>query len=210
MSRDQAKSRAMELLEMVGIPDSDSRFKSYPHQLSGGQRQRAMIAMALSCNANVLIADEATTALDVTIQAQILELIMELSKEFRTATILITHNLGVIARYADRVNVMYAGRIRESGSADDLFYEPHHPYTIGLLRSVPHADEPPGKRLESIEGELTDLLDLPAGCAFRPRCPSATDQCAIHDPPLTETGAHHLSACWHTGLLVQKTKNNNV
>ena len=161
MNRNSSRIRAVELLEMVGIPDPHSRVSDYPHQLSGGQRQRVMIAMALSCKPLVLIADEATTALDVTIQAQILELLMRLSEEIGTATIIITHNLGIVARYADRVNVMYAGKIREQGSAVDIYRESRHPYTVGLLNSVPRLDSVIQDRLESIDGEIPDLLHLP-------------------------------------------------
>ena len=181
---------------MVGIPDPRNRLGQYPHQLSGGQRQRVMIAIALSCNPRLLIADEATTALDVTIQAQILELLMELKSQFNTALIIITHNLGVVARYADRVNIMYAGKIREIGSAVDIYRSAKHPYTIGLLNSVPRLDAPMGARLFPIEGDIPDLANLPAGCAFRPRCPWAVDRCRIDDPPLSEVGPEHRSACW--------------
>ena len=196
LSKSAAWDRAGELLEMVGIPDPRNRLGQYPHQLSGGQRQRVMIAIALSCNPRLLIADEPTTALDVTIQAQILELLMELKSQFNTALIIITHNLGVVARYADRVNIMYAGKIREIGSAVDIYRSAKHPYTIGLLNSVPRLDAPMGARLFPIEGDIPDLANLPAGCAFRPRCPWAVDRCRIDDPPLSEVGPEHRSACW--------------
>ena len=196
MSRNQSRSRVVELLEMVGIPDPGSRVNDYPHQMSGGQRQRVMIAMALSCNPAVLIADEATTALDVTIQAQILELLMRLSAETGTALIIITHNLGIVARYADRVNVMYAGKIREHGSAVDIYRETRHPYTVGLLRSVPRLDNPIQQRLLSIDGEIPDLYNLPAGCAFQPRCQWAVERCSADEPTLFTAGEGHTSACW--------------
>jgi oligopeptide transport system ATP-binding protein len=196
MNRNSSRIRAVELLEMVGIPDPHSRVSDYPHQLSGGQRQRVMIAMALSCKPLVLIADEATTALDVTIQAQILELLMRLSEETGTATIIITHNLGIVARYADRVNVMYAGKIREQGSAVDIYRESRHPYTVGLLNSVPRLDSVIQDRLESIEGEIPDLLRLPSGCAFQDRCAWFVDRCANDDPGLISVGEDHKSACW--------------
>ncbi|MDE2801520.1 MAG: ABC transporter ATP-binding protein [Chloroflexota bacterium] len=194
----QAQQRAIELLEMVGIPDAPSRLKQYPHQFSGGMRQRVMIAMAMSCNPRLLIADEPTTALDVTIQAQILELIKDLSAQLGTAVIIITHNLGVVARYADRVNVMYAGKIIERGTALDIYENPQHPYTQGLLDSVPRLDEDRKQRLESIEGMPPDLMELPSGCAFRPRCRFAVERCAEEIPPLMAVGDGHTAACWVT------------
>jgi oligopeptide/dipeptide ABC transporter ATP-binding protein len=189
MTRSQAMDRARELLDMVGIPDSRQRLRDYPHQLSGGQRQRVMIAIALSCNPKLLIADEATTALDVTIQAQILELMKDLTERLGTALLIITHNLGVVARYADRVNVMYAGRIREMGVADDIYGTPKHPYTVGLLNSVPRLDRELGERLLPIRGEIPDPQNLPPGCAFMPRCEWAVDHCALQDPPLLDVKA---------------------
>ena len=196
MTKQQATKRAVELLEMVGIPDSARRINDYPHQLSGGQRQRVMIAIALSCNPKLLIADEATTALDVTIQAQILELMKDLTERFGTAVIIITHNLGVVARYADRVNVMYAGKIRETGRSDEIYENPKHPYTVGLLNSVPRLDVPADKKLEPIQGDVPNLMALPEGCAFRDRCDWAVDQCALEDPPIEEVYPGHGSACW--------------
>ncbi len=196
MEKREALNRAAELLEMVQIPDAGSRLLDYPHQLSGGQRQRVMIAIAVSCNPKLIIADEATTALDVTIQAQILELVSQLTRDFGTALMIITHNLGVVARYADRVNVMYAGQIRESGGADEIYGAPRHPYTAGLLGAVPRLDRPKGSRLQSIEGEVPDLSDLPTGCAYRPRCPYVVDRCAVENPPLTEVADDHTAACW--------------
>lgn len=186
-----ALDRAAELLNMVGIADSRQRLDDYPHQLSGGQRQRVMIAIALSCEPKLLIADEATTALDVTIQAQILELMKNLTSQLGTALLIITHNLGIIARYADRLNVMYAGKIRESGTAEQVYLNPAHPYTIGLLNSVPRLDRPATDRLDPIPGEIPDPSDLPTGCAFRPRCRWATTQCEVDEPPLEATGAQN-------------------
>jgi oligopeptide/dipeptide ABC transporter ATP-binding protein len=201
MTRRQAATRAAELLDMVGIPDPEERLWGYPHQLSGGMRQRVMIAMALSCDPELLIADEATTALDVTIQAQILELMQDLTSRLNTALLIITHNLGVVARYADRVNVMYAGKIREMGTAVEIYREPKHPYTVGLLNTVPQVDGPLAERLEPIEGEIPDLANLPAGCAFQPRCRWATEQCGVDDPPLVELTPGHLAACWEHALV---------
>ena len=186
-----ALARAAELLNMVGIADSRQRLDDYPHQLSGGQRQRVMIAIALSCEPKLLIADEATTALDVTIQAQILELMKNLTSQLGTALLIITHNLGIIARYADRLNVMYAGKIRESGTAEQVYLNPAHPYTIGLLNSVPRLDRPATDRLDPIPGEIPDPSDLPTGCAFRPRCRWATTQCEVDEPPLEATGVQN-------------------
>ncbi len=186
LNKSQARDRAAELLNMVGIADSRERLGDYPHQLSGGQRQRVMIAIALSCEPKLLIADEATTALDVTIQAQILELMKELTSDLGTALLIITHNLGIIARYADRLNVMYAGKIRESGTAEQVYLRPAHPYTIGLLNSVPRLDRPSTARLDPIPGEIPDPSDLPTGCAFRPRCRWATANCEVTEPVLEE------------------------
>ncbi len=197
MDEQASRDRAIELLEMVGIPEGARRFGSYPHQFSGGMRQRVMIAMALSCNPKLLIADEPTTALDVTIQAQILELIKSLCGELGTAVVLITHNLGVVARYADQVNVMYAGRVIEHGSARDVYRNPSHPYTLGLLNSVPRLDIARTEHLEAIEGMPPDLDRLPQGCAFRPRCRFSVDRCAEEVPPLTGSGGgRHTVACW--------------
>ncbi len=198
MTASAAFSRAGELLEMVGIPDAGDRLKDYPHRLSGGQRQRVMIAMALSCNPKLLIADEPTTALDVTIQAQILELMMTLSRDFGTALMLITHNMGVVARFADRVNVMYAGRIRESGPADDIFEAPRHPYTVGLLSSIPRFDQGDRERLRVIEGEIPDPAELPTGCSFRPRCPWVVEKCVNEEASLESVGPDHLANCWES------------
>ncbi len=196
MSGSDAQGRAAELLRMVGIPEPERRLAQYPHQFSGGMRQRVMIAMALSCNPKLILADEPTTALDVTIQAQILELMKELSHRFGVAMIIITHNLGVVARYADRVNVMYAGKVIEQGPAPEVYYHSRHPYTLGLLRSVPRLDQPRKAKLNPIDGQPPDLANLPAGCSFKPRCKFAVEKCAHEIPPLTAVDAEHLSACW--------------
>ncbi len=196
MTKRQALSRSVELLEMVGIPDPETRLNSFPHEVSGGQRQRVMIAMALSCEPKLLIADEATTALDVTIQAQILELMKDLTERLGTSVIIITHNLGVVARYADAVNVMYAGKIRESGRLDQVYKNPKHPYTVGLLNSVPTLDLAADVRLEPIRGEIPDLANLPQGCAFRDRCDWAVEKCAVSDPELVTVEENHTAACW--------------
>jgi oligopeptide transport system ATP-binding protein len=196
MDKNQARDRSVELLRIVGIPDAEQRIKDYPHQFSGGMRQRVMIAMALSCNPRLIIADEPTTALDVTIQAQILELMQNLSKEFGTALIVITHNLGVVARYAHRVNVMYAGKIIETGTSEEIYHQPKHPYTKGLLKSVPRLDEAMKTKLDPIEGMPPDLVSLPQGCSFAPRCKYVYDKCLQETPTLMETKGAHLSACW--------------
>ncbi len=194
--KEQARKRAIELLEMVGIPEAPTRLNDYPHQFSGGMRQRVMIAMALSCNPKLLLADEPTTALDVTIQAQILEIMARLSRELGTAVIIITHNLGIVARYADRVNVMYAGRIIETATARELYANPKHPYTVGLLKSVPRLDETRKEKLDPIEGQPPDLTNLPKGCAFYPRCRWHVDKCLEEYPPLMMVGEKHFTACW--------------
>src|ERR671929_275208 len=197
VAKQQAKRRAVDLLRQVGIPNPDVRVDDYPHQFSGGMRQRAMIAMALACNPDVLIADEPTTALDVTIQAQILELIDRLKDEFNSAVILITHDLGVVADVADEIIVMYAGRVVERAQTRDLFYDPQMPYTWGLLGSIPRLDRPKPERLASIKGAPPSLINLPRGCKFRPRCPHAFDKC-VEQPELAnrveEPG--HLDRCW--------------
>ena len=196
MGSSSAKERAAELLTMVGIADPQRTLGDYPHKLSGGMRQRVMIAMAISCNPRLIIADEPTTALDVTIQAQILELMQRLSTEMGTALIIITHNLGVVARYASRVLVMYGGRIIETGSSQAIYHDSRHPYTLGLLKSVPRLDDPAGTRLDPIEGLPPDLIDLPVGCSFAPRCRLAIDRCTSETPPLLPVGDGHESACW--------------
>ncbi|MGI9422477.1 MAG: ABC transporter ATP-binding protein [Hyphomicrobiaceae bacterium] len=195
-NKQEANARALELLGLVGISEPERRLKQYPHHLSGGMRQRVMIAMALACNPKLIIADEPTTALDVTIQAQILELMKNLTRELGVAMIIITHNLGVVARYADRVNVMYAGRIVESGTAQEIYHNPKHPYTLALLRSVPRMDQPRGAKLQPVEGQPPDLTKLDGGCSFRPRCSFATSQCGDSRPDLEEVAPAHISACF--------------
>jgi oligopeptide/dipeptide ABC transporter ATP-binding protein len=196
MDRKASRQRAVQLLEMVGIPEGESRVDDYPHQFSGGMRQRVMIAMALSCNPKLVLADEPTTALDVTIQAQVLEILARLSRELGTAVVIITHNLGVVARYADRVNVMYAGKIVESASAKELYARPRHPYTVGLLKSVPRLDEVRKTKLEVIEGSPPDLIRMGEGCSFYPRCTFRIDRCAAEMPPLIQVADRHHAACW--------------
>ena len=196
MDRNSARRRAIELLEMVGIPEASTRIADYPHQFSGGMRQRVMIAMALSCNPKILLADEPTTALDVTIQAQVLEILARLSSELGTAVIIITHNLGVVARYANRVNVMYAGKIVESATAAELYANPRHPYTVGLLKSVPRLDQARKQKLEVIEGVPPDLANTPVGCPFHPRCAYRVDRCAEEMPPFLHVADKHYAACW--------------
>jgi oligopeptide/dipeptide ABC transporter ATP-binding protein len=192
-----ARQRTVELLRRVGIPNPNQRVDDYPHQFSGGMRQRAMIAMALSCNPDILIADEPTTALDVTIQAQIIELIDQLKDDFNSAVILITHDLGVVADVANEILVMYAGRVVERGPKRSIFYDPQHPYTWGLLGSIPRLDRPKGGRLASIKGMPPSLINLPKGCKFRPRCPHAFDKC-IEEPDLRNRveERRHLDRCW--------------
>jgi oligopeptide/dipeptide ABC transporter ATP-binding protein len=191
-----AQRRARELLDLVGIADPARRLRQYPHQLSGGMRQRVMIAIALACEPRLIIADEPTTALDVTIQAQILELMKALTRRLGVALIIITHNLGVVARYANTVHVMYAGRIVESGKAEAVYHRPRHPYTMALLNSVPRLDRPRRARLDPVQGQPPDLTRLGAGCAFLPRCRFAEDSCAIMRPPLVSpAGSGHLAAC---------------
>ena len=196
ISNSEAHQKAVELLGMVGISEPERRLSQYPHHLSGGMRQRVMIALALSCEPKLIIADAPTTALDVTIQAQILELMKNLTKQMGVALIVITHNLGVVARYADRVNVMYAGKHVEMGQAREIYHDPHHPYTLGLLASVPRMDQPRGTRLIPIDGQPPDLTLLDSGCAFRPRCRFAVDQCATEIPSLQTVDNEHASACW--------------
>ncbi|POM22243.1 Oligopeptide transport ATP-binding protein OppD [Actinomadura rubteroloni] len=200
-TRDQARKRAVEMLGLVGIPRPDRRADDYPHQFSGGMRQRAMIAMALALNPKLIIADEPTTALDATVQAQILDLMRRLQREFDTALIMITHDLGVIADMADEVLVMYGGRPAEVAGRRDLYYRPHHPYTKGLLESVPSPTG--GDRLQTISGQPPSLINLPSGCVFHPRCPYVMDRCPVDEPPLDpageprlDPGTGHVSACW--------------
>ena len=203
LNKKDAWKRAGELLGMVGISEAESRLKDYPHRFSGGMRQRVMIAMALSCDPRLIIADEPTTALDVTIQAQILDLMQKLAKDTGTALIIITHNLGVVARYAQRVVVMYAGKVIEEGTATEIYHDPRHPYTLGLLASVPRLDDVVGAKLEPIEGVPPDLIDIPAGCSFAPRCKFAYDRCLQETPPLADVVGGHLSACWRAEELAE-------
>lgn len=196
MSKKQALDEATKLLAKVAIPDPASRLNAYPHEFSGGMRQRVMIAMALACEPKLIIADEPTTALDVTVQSQILALLKDLTREMDSALLLITHDLGVVARYADRVAVMYGGRIVETASATDLYRNPSHPYTKGLLASVPRLDDDTGTRLRPINGQPPDLAQLPAGCAFSPRCPHVSDQCKVDRPMLETVASNHSSACF--------------
>ncbi|MBA2520052.1 MAG: ABC transporter ATP-binding protein [Chloroflexia bacterium] len=196
MNKSQARTRTIELLHMVGIPNAEERIDQYPHQFSGGMRQRVMIAMALSCNPKLLIADEPTTALDVTIQAQILDLMRVLQVERDTGVILITHSMGVVAGMADRIQVMYAGHIVETGTTEEIFANPRHPYTVGLLKSIPRLDATRKEKLEPIRGMPPDLIDLPDMCPFVPRCNYAREKCEQQNPPLLEVGPGHFSACW--------------
>ena len=199
MNRDEARRRTLDLLKLVGIPDAAKRLSAYPHELSGGQRQRVMIAMALANEPDLLIADEPTTALDVTIQAQILELMRALRGELGTAIILITHDLGVVAELADDVIVMYAGRVIERAPVPSLFAEPQHPYTVGLLGSIPRLDAEQ-ERLSAIEGFVPDAAAMPEGCRFHPRCPFAIDKCRREEPPLSEVSIDHFVSCWRAPL----------
>ncbi len=199
MTRKEAHARAVEMIDLVGIPNAASRAKDYPHQFSGGMRQRAMIAMALACDPDILIADEPTTALDVTIQAQILELMIELQQRKGTAIIMITHDLGVVADMANDVMVMYAGKQVEYGTSEDVFYRPQHPYTWGLLDSLPRHDIDEKGTLLPIEGQPPSLIDVPSGCAFHPRCPYAKERCTTESPELREIESGHLAACHFAG-----------
>ncbi len=196
MNKKEAREEILRLLKMVGIPDPERRINDYPHQFSGGMRQRVMIAMALSCNPKLLIADEPTTAVDVTIQAQLLEVVKELTSRLGTAVMLITHNLGVVARHVNRMAVMYAGRIVEQGPAAEVYAHPQHPYTIGLLASVPRLDKPRKERLVPIDGQPPNLILLPPGCSFVPRCSHRMEICSKERPELRPVGDSHFTACW--------------
>ncbi len=197
MDTEAARERAIELLRLVGIPSAESRVDDYPHQFSGGMRQRVMIAMALSCHPRILIADEPTTALDVTTQAQLMELMKDMVERFRASLVIVTHNLGVIARYAQRIYIMYAGRIVEAGTCKDIFADPHHPYTIGLLKCIPRLDEEKGKKLVPIVGLPPNLINMPPTCAFLPRCPYRTEKCKREPwPELKLIDGQHCAACY--------------
>jgi len=196
LGRKESRQRSIEMLDRVGISDPDERIDQFPHQFSGGMRQRVMIAMALLCEPKLLIADEPTTALDVTIQAQILDLIRDLKRESQTSVILITHDLGVVAGTTDRIAVMYAGRIVEEGPTDEVFANPRHPYTQGLLRSVPRLDEIRQEKLQAIRALPPDLSALPEGCPFHPRCDAAVARCLIEYPPSVAVSKTHWAACW--------------
>jgi oligopeptide/dipeptide ABC transporter ATP-binding protein len=196
-SREAAREGAIKLLSLVGIPSAENRIDDYPHQFSGGMRQRVMIAMALSCNPSILIADEPTTAVDVTTQAELLELMKDMVERFGTSLLIVTHNLGVVARYAQRIYIMYAGRIVESGTTEEIFGDPHHPYTIGLLSCIPRLDEEEGRKLVPIEGLPPNLINMPPTCAFVPRCSSGSERC-MRDPwpPLRHLYGQHYVACF--------------
>ncbi|MEQ8710925.1 MAG: ABC transporter ATP-binding protein [Rhodospirillales bacterium] len=206
ISEEEANERAIAYLGKVGISEPHRRLKQYPHHLSGGMRQRVMIAMALSCEPKLIIADEPTTALDVTIQAQILELMKNLTRELGVAQIIITHNLGVVARYADRVNVMYAGKVIESGTAEDIYHNPRHPYTLALLKSVPRLDLVRAAKLDPVDGQPPDLSKLDGGCAFRPRCRFATEECGKSFPALEKVSDTQTAACFNKENLVESMK----
>ena len=201
LSKKAAKEKAIEMLKLTGIPAAEKRIDGYPHQFSGGMRQRVMIAMGLSCNPDILIADEPTSALDVTIQAQILDLMQDLTHRLGTAVILITHSLGVVAGVCDTIVVMYAGRIVERGTTEDIFYDTKHPYTQGLIKSVPRLDRDDESRLFSIEGQPPNVVDLPDCCPFYPRCHKALPVCKNRYPPVVDFSGTHHAACW---LYVQK------
>ncbi len=197
MDKHSSRERAIELLKMVGVPDAASRVDDYPHQFSGGMRQRVMIAMAIACNPELIFADEPTTAVDVTTQAQLLELMTDLVKRINTALVIVTHNLGVVARYAQRIYIMYSGRIVEAGTTKDIFGNPRHPYTIGLLRCIPRLDEEEGRKLVPIEGLPPNLINMPPTCAFLPRCSYKSGRCAREPwPPLAHLHGHHYVSCY--------------
>jgi len=210
ISKQAARARAIDLLTAVGIPNARERVDAYPHEFSGGMRQRVMIAMAVSCNPDVLIADEPTTALDVTIQAQILNLIKKLRADFGTAVVLITHDMGVVADMADRIAVMYAGRIVEQGTQRDLFYDPQHPYTWGLLGSIARLDRPRPRRLAAIPGLPPSLMRLPEGCAFGERCAHRFEACAQQPPLLDRLGNGHLDACYLTEVQKHARRDRTI
>jgi len=203
INKKEAGAKAIEMLKLVGINNPERRMNQYPHELSGGMRQRVMIAMGLICDPKMLIADEPTTALDVTIQAQIIELMKDIQRKTRMSIIFITHNLGVVAEICDRVSVMYAGKIVEQGDVEDIFYRPRHPYTLGLLRSMPRVDAEEYERLIPIEGTPVDMLNPPSGCPFGPRCEHCMKICLRMEPPKIDIGNGHTSSCW---LLTEEAK----
>ena len=203
LSKQELRERALELLKLVGLPDPESRIDAYPHQLSGGQRQRVMIAIALACRPNLIIADEPTTALDVTVQAQIMELLKDLQSQFGTAIILVTHDLGVVAEMADKVVVVYAGQVVEQSDVKELFQKPQHPYTEALMRSIPKIDTDKNRRLLTIKGNVPSLREIPSGCRFHPRCPLATEKCKSEEPPLFEVAENRVSKCWIADSSIQ-------
>ena len=207
LTRAEARDEAVRLLRLVGIPDADSRVDDYPHQFSGGMQQRIMIAMALSCEPELLIADEPTTALDVTVQAQVLDVLENLRSEMGTAVIIITHNLGVVARYVERVNVMYAGNLVETGPTDAIYENPKHPYTLGLLSSVPRLDRPRNQSMHVIKGLPPNLATLPKGCPFAPRCEFAMQQCREQNPPMEKVGEGHYRACGYPADQLSRAKD---
>ena len=207
MSKADRKARAIELLSLVGISNPEARYDQYPHQLSGGMRQRVVIAIALACDPKVLIADEPTTALDVTIQAQILDLMRDLQKKIKTSIIIITHNLGVVANIADRVAVMYGGKLVETGDVEDIFHNPCHEYTKGLLRSIPKAHEKGGE-LQAIPGTPPDLMEPPVGCPFAARCKETMIVCQKYMPDYTDCGKNHKSACWMLDEMAQEVNSD--
>jgi oligopeptide transport system ATP-binding protein len=203
MEKPAAQKAVIEMLERVGMPEPVKRANAYPHELSGGMRQRVMIAMALLCRPRILIADEPTTALDVTVQAQMLDLFKTLTNDFGTALVMITHDLGVVAGLADRMMVMYGGRAVEKGTVDQLFYDPRHPYTLGLLHSTPHVGKR-AQRLDPIQGLPPSLEHLPSGCSFHPRCAFRFERCFEQRPPLDEIGEGRAKACWYEGALQRR------
>lgn len=209
LTKEEAKAKAIEMLRLVGIPAPEQRYNEYPHQLSGGMRQRVMIAMALSCNPDLLIADEPTTALDVTVQAQILELIGKLQKELGMGVIMITHDLGVIAEVCTKVAVMYASKVVEYGTVDEIFYNPKHPYTIGLMNSIPKLNKKKA-RLATIEGSVPPPTHYPVGCHFCTRCTYAVQKCWDQEPALETVGPNHTAACWRIGELDFSKKADEV
>lgn len=215
ISKEEARKKAMEMIELVGISNPEKRMDLYPHELSGGMRQRIMIGMGLICEPKLLIADEPTTALDVTIQAQILELMKKIQEKTKMSIIFITHNLGVVAKICDRVSVMYAGKIVEQGTVDDIFYNPSHPYTHGLMKSMPRLDDDEHTKLESIEGNPVDMLNPPQGCGFGNRCEHCMKICLRKDPPKIDLGNGHWSKCWLLAMeegqkLINKSKEEVI